>query len=328
MRQVLARCLEGAPDIEVVGTAGDPFEAREKIFDLKPDVLTMDIEMPKMDGLTFLRKIMAHHPMPVVIISSLTSANSEVTLQALQFGAMEVMCKPESSGKLAAFQRNLLYKIRAIALARFSQAATGPLTKPQFLFSPLANQVLAIGASTGGIDAILRVVSVLPANTPGMVITQHLPKAFTAGFAQMLKTRSAIHVSEAQGGEVLRPGYGYLAPGGLHLMIKKQGAQFVTQVKTGPDVCFQCPSVDVLFSSVARECPGNSVGVLLTGMGHDGAQGLLAMKRAGCFTLAQDEKTSVVYGMPKEAADLGAAAKVLPLDQIPQGILMGFQHGN
>ncbi|NTV52952.1 MAG: chemotaxis response regulator protein-glutamate methylesterase [Candidatus Firestonebacteria bacterium] len=325
MRQLLARCLQNAGEVEVVGEAGDPFEAREKIFDLNPDVLTMDIEMPRMDGLTFLRKITAHHPMPVVIISSLTTAQSDIALQALQFGAMEVMCKPDSLEQIPAFQRSLLAKIKAIAAARFNQTdktSGGNLT---FLYPPPADHVLAIGASTGGIDAILRVVSVLPSNTPPTVITQHLPKTFTPAFARMLKAQSALDVREAQGGEVLLPGHAYLAPGGRHLLIKKQGRQYVAQVKIGPDVCFQCPSVDVMFGSVARETQGKSVGVLLTGMGNDGAQGLLAMRQAGGVTLAQDEASCVVYGMPQAAAAINAADKILPLGLIPQGILAGFQ---
>jgi len=327
VRKVLSEQLARAQDIEVVGTAANPYVARDKIVKLKPDVVTLDVEMPRMDGLTFLARLMKHHPMPVIVVSSLTAAGSEAAVRALQLGAVEVMCKPGPAYSVGDVATHLIDRIRAAAHVRPRAATTdrsAPVGAGVLGSIRTTDKVLAIGASTGGTEAIKRVLSALPAQTPGTVIAQHMPAQFTRAFAQRLNDHSAMEVREAQGGEILRPGLALVAPGNYHLLVSRNGAQYVASVKDGPAVFHQRPSVEVLFNAVAKHAGVNAVGVLLTGMGADGAKGLRTLREAGAHTIAQDEATCVVYGMPKEAVKLGAAEAVLPLDRIPAAILEAF----
>jgi len=328
VRKILTDQLQRADDIEVVGTAPDPYVARDKIVQLKPDVVTLDIEMPRMDGLTFLSRLMKHYPLPVIVVSSLTPAGSEAAMRALELGAVDVISKPGAAYSVGDVAVQLIDRIRAAALARIRRpgegaaertVAAGVLSRIQ-----TTDKVLAIGASTGGTEAIRAILEVLPATTPATVIVQHMPEHFTAAFAHRLNELSAMEVREAGGGELLRPGLALIAPGNHHLLIARQGAQYVAQVKDGPRVHHQRPAVDVLFNSVAKYAGVNAVGVLLTGMGADGAAGLLAMRQAGARTIAQDQASCVVYGMPKAAVQLGAVETILPLGRIPDGILAAF----
>ncbi len=297
--------------MEVVGTAPDPFIARDKILALDPDVLTLDIEMPRMDGLTFLKKLMHHHPMPVIVISSLGQATCQATLDALRLGAVEVLAKPGGPYSVGELRTSLASKIRAAAVARVrrpgSEApparAEATEAVPASAFRP--NTVIAIGASTGGTEAIPEVLSRLPADGPGIVITQHIPPVFSRAFADRLNQTCPMQVKEACDGDVVAPGRALVAPGNFHMVLRRSGDGYRVQVKDGPPVCYQRPSVDVLFSSVAEAAGEKAVGVLLTGMGSDGAQGLLRMKNAGARTIAQNEASCVVFGMPREAIRLG-----------------------
>lgn len=326
VRKVLTEELCRYPDIEVVGSAVDPYVARDKILQLEPDVLTLDVEMPRMDGLTFLERLMRQHPMPVVILSSLTPKNSENALRALRLGAVEVLSKPDSRFSTPDSQ-HLAEVIRAASRARIPRPAADSepaLPGPSIAAWPVletTHKVLAIGASTGGTTTIERIVKDLPPTTPGTVIVQHMPKDFTRLFAERLDSICPLRVREARDGEPVVPGLALVAPGDRHMVVERSGAQYHVRIKDGPKVYYQRPSVDVLFYSLARNAGRNAVGVILTGMGGDGARGLLAMREAGARTLAQDESTSVVFGMPKEAIRLGAAEKVVPLDQIPRTIL-------
>lgn len=326
VRKVLTEELSRYPDIQVVGSAVDPYVARDKILQLEPDVLTLDVEMPRMDGLTFLERLMKQHPMPVVILSSLTPKNSENALRALRLGAVEVLSKPSSRFSTPDSQ-HLAEVIRAAARARIprppAESESAP-PGPSIAAWPVletTHKVLAIGASTGGTTTIERIVRDLPPTTPGTVIVQHMPKDFTRLFAERLNSVCPLRVREARDGEPVVPGLALVAPGDRHMVVERSGAQYHVRIKDGPKVYYQRPSVDVLFYSLARNAGRNAVGVILTGMGGDGARGLLAMREAGARTLAQDESTSVVFGMPKEAIRLGAAEKVVPLDQIPRTIL-------
>ena len=326
VRKILTDQLRRISDIEVVGTAPDPYVARDKIVQLKPDVLTLDIEMPRMDGLTFLSKLMKFQPMPVIVVSSLTPAGSEAALHALELGAVDVISKPGEAYSIGDVAVQLVDRIRAAAHARLRQPTARQETAVRISHETLSSirathKILAIGASTGGTEAIRAVLQVLPATTPGTVIVQHMPEKFTAAFAQRLNEICAMEVREARGGEVLQPGLALVAPGNYHLVISRSGAQYIAQIKDGPRVHHQRPAADVLFNSVAKYAGVNAVGVLLTGMGADGAKGMLAMHEAGARTIAQDEASSVVFGMPKEAIKLGAADSVLPLNKIPAGIL-------
>ncbi|MEW6746036.1 MAG: chemotaxis response regulator protein-glutamate methylesterase [Planctomycetota bacterium] len=345
VRAILSEKLSQACDIEVVGTASNPYFARDKIVTLKPDVVTLDIEMPRMDGLTFLAKLMKHFPLPVIVISSLTAQGSGMALRALELGAVDVFCKPGSEYSVAEISKSLIAKIRAAASARVSRLrpllAAPPAARvkePQSVpaqvpqVTPLSpeqlhttSKVLAIGASTGGTEAIRAVLSALPASSPGTVIVQHMPPRFTTEFAKRLNDTCEMEVREAQGGEILRTGLALVAPGNLHLVLTHCGAQYLAQVKDGPTVHYQRPSVDVLMMSVAKCAGAHAVGVLLTGMGADGASGLLAMRQRGAHTIAQDEETSVVFGMPRVAAELGAAAEVLGLGCIANAVTAAFR---
>ena len=332
VRRVLVEGLAAFPGIEVVGVAPDPYVARDKLAQLKPDVLTLDIEMPRMDGLSFLAKLMRHHPMPVVVVSSLTPAGSQEAMRAFELGAVEVMCKPSTAYSIGEALPALARAIRAAAAARnlgarSAMSPTGSLEKPPPVLRT-TNKILAIGASTGGTEALRAVFAQLPGDTPGTVIVQHMPPLFTNAFAKRLNECSRMRVAEAVGGEELLPGLAFLAPGGRHLVVERSGARYLCALRDGPQVHFQKPAVDVLFNSVARCGSTNAVGVLLTGMGSDGADGLRAMRRGGAHTIAQDEATSIVFGMPKAAIECGAAVEVAGLPDIPARITRALQRSS
>ncbi len=327
VRKVLTEALAGERDIEVVGTAPDPFVARDKILSLHPDVLTLDIEMPRMDGVTFLKKLMYHHPMPVIVISSLGIASSRAALDALEAGAIDVLAKPGGPQSVGDLRLSLASKIRAAKVARLrvpapkaaapaSPTARAPLAQP----FPVS-AVIAIGASTGGTEAIQKVLVEMPENCPGIVITQHIPAVFSRSFANRLNDICPIRVREAEDGDRIEPGLALVAPGNFHMLLQRSSGGYRVEIKDGPMVCYQRPAVDILFHSVARAAGPNATGALLTGMGSDGAQGMLAMKKAGARTIAQDEASCVVFGMPKEAIRLGAVDHVLPLSDIPGAVL-------
>ncbi len=321
VRQILTEILRADPGIEVVGCASDAHVAREMIRRLNPDVLTLDIEMPRMDGLTFLRNLMRLRPMPVVMVSSLTERGAEVTLDALALGAVDFLPKPHTDlgVTLRDYAAELISKVKAAAnVGVRSTVATAAVPKARPATSPLSttNIIVAIGASTGGTEAIREVLAELPPDAPGTVITQHIPKAFSAAFARRLNDSSALRVQEAEDGQQVLPGHAYVAPGDRHLKIERSGARYLCRLDQGPTVNHLRPSVDVLFQSVAEAAGARCIGVLLTGMGRDGAQGLLQMRNGGSQTIAQDEASSVVWGMPGEAVALGAAQLVLPLSAI------------
>jgi two-component system, chemotaxis family, protein-glutamate methylesterase/glutaminase len=324
VRKVLSDELSKAEGIEVVGTAIDPYAARDKIVALRPDVLTLDLEMPRMDGLTFLGKLMRHYPLPVIIVSSLTPKGSRTAMRAMDLGAVEVVAKPGGSYSVTDIAAVLVEKVRAAAQARIvRQQAPAPAqvkADPADLLHT-THKILAIGASTGGTQAIERVLTALPGQTPGTVIVQHMPEHFTTAFAERLNGLCQMEVREARTNDSLVPGLALIAPGNTHLVLRRSGARYFATVKDGPPVHHQRPSVDVLFHSVARHVGPNAVGVILTGMGADGARGLLAMREAGAHTLAQDEASCVVFGMPREAEKLGAAEKLVPLSDMPRRIV-------
>ena len=325
VRKILSHELGRAPGIEIVGTAPDPYIARDKIVALSPDVLTLDVEMPRMDGITFLRKLMKHRPMPVIVLSSLTPQGGQTAMEALEAGAVEVMCKPSGSFTVGDVCNVLIEKIKAASTARIdrsSQSQTQTIERPRRLsMAETTNKIFAIGASTGGVQALTRVLSALPANAPGTVVVQHMPAHFTTSFAQRLNTECALSVKEADDGDRVVPGRVLIAPGGLHMLLRRSGANYFVSLKDGPPVCRQKPSVEVLFNSVAKYAGQNAVGAILTGMGDDGATGLLNMRQAGAHTVAQDEASCVVFGMPKEAIARGAAEEIAPLDRIPERLI-------
>lgn len=322
VRSILSHQLNEMPGIEVIGTAPDPYVARDKIVALQPDVVTLDIEMPRMDGITFLRKLMRHRPTPVVIVSSLTHQGGELALEAMEAGAVDVVSKPGPAYTVGDMVDELADKVRAAALVRVTQPQlrTGPPIR-QLALTRTTNKVVAIGASTGGTVALQEVLESLPPNSPGVVAVLHMPEHFTAAYARRLNELCAVEVREARDGDAVVHGRALIAPGNKHLVLTRSGASYRVLVKDGPQVNRHRPSVDVLFKSVARFAGGNAVGVLMTGMGADGAAGLRVMRDAGASTIAQDEGTSVVFGMPKEAIRAGAAMHVLPLGQIAGQIL-------
>jgi len=324
VRRILSEALSKHDDIEVVGTATDPYVARERIAQLKPDVITLDIEMPRMDGLSFLSKLMRHFPLPVVVCSSLTPQNSETALRALALGAVEVIAKPGSSLGAGDIVEDLARAVRTASHARVVrriESAEPPTARPAIATFNATNKVIALGASTGGTQALEQVLRRFPVDAPGTVIVQHMPEHFTASFAKRLDSVCSIRVQEAKDGDYVVSGLALVAPGGKHLVLQASGARWVCRVKDGPKVHHQRPAVDVLFQSVARSAGRNAVGAVLTGMGADGAKGLLAMREAGAYTVAQNEDTCVVYGMPREAVKLDAAVDVLPLGDVADALL-------
>ena len=326
MRQLLTQILSSDPELEVVGTASDPFAAREKIKALNPDVLTLDIEMARMDGLTFLEKLMRGHPMPVIMISSLTDKGADTTLRALSLGAVDYISKPKVDVSNGTVEQaaEIIAKVKAAARAKVRRAtvATAPAAQSEkkYQFSA-THKVVAIGASTGGTEALKELLMPLPADFPGIVIVQHMPETFTRQFSERLDSLCKIRVKEAQDGDHILPGHALLAPGGHHMAVVRRGMEYAVHVYRGERVNLHMPSVDVLFSSCAHNMGKNALGVLLTGMGADGAKGMLEMKQAGSFNIAQDESTCVVFGMPREAIALNAVDKVLPLGHIPDALL-------
>ncbi len=330
VRKILTEMLGEASDIEVVGTAPDPYVARDKILSLEPDVITLDIEMPRMDGLTFLRKLMHFHPIPAVVVSSVAKSSCRSAVEALGLGAVEVLPKPGSPYSVGELRCMLADKIRAAAAAgvrpRPPLRVSGTLpTRPVSAHPGASNMIVAMGASTGGTEAIAAILKEMPADAPGIVIVQHIPAEFSRAFADRLNDACAVEVKEAEDGDALRCGVALVSPGGFHTILREEGGRYCVEVKTGPRVCYQRPSADVLFCSVAEAVSTNAIGVLLTGMGADGAQGLLRMRQSGACTIAQDEATSVVFGMPRQAVELGAAQQVLPLDRIAPAILLASE---
>lgn len=333
VRKVMTEELSRYDDIEIVGTAVDPYVARDKIIELRPDVITLDLEMPRMDGLSFLAKLMRHFPVPIVVLSSLTPKNSELAFKALDLGAVEVLCKPGAAYSTKNISQQLALAIRSAAVAKINQQSGQSRsemkkTSTANLLVQTTHKVIAIGASTGGTKAIEAVLSGLPATIPGIVIVQHMPENFTKSFAQRLNDICPMEVREARNNDRVVPGVALIAPGNHHMVLTRNGGTYLVRIKDGPRVHYQRPSVDVLFQSVARSAARNVVGVLLTGMGADGAKGLLALQQSGARTMAQDEASCVVFGMPKEAVKLGAADKVVPLTGMPQAIINALQSGN
>ncbi|AKQ56011.1 protein-glutamate methylesterase/protein-glutamine glutaminase [Bordetella hinzii] len=326
VRGLMTEIINSHPDMEVVATAPDPLVARELIKQHNPDVLTLDVEMPRMDGLDFLEKLMRLRPMPVVMVSSLTERGGEITMRALELGAIDFVTKPKLGIRdgLLEYSELIAEKIRAASRARLRAPAPASAT-PLRLRSPYTSseKLVILGASTGGTEAIREVLQPLPPDSPAILITQHMPAGFTRSFAQRLDALCAVTVREASHGERVLPGHVYLAPGGeQHMKLGRSGANYVIELQASEPVNRHRPSVDVLFQSAAQAAGRNAIGVLLTGMGKDGAAGLLAMKRAGAHTLAQDEASCVVFGMPREAIQLGAADEVVPLSEMSERILM------
>ncbi len=322
IRGVMQEVINSLPDMEVVGVAPDPIRARELIKDLNPDVITLDVEMPRMNGLEFLEKLMRLRPTPVVMVSTLTEQGSEVTLQALELGAVDFVTKPRLGVKegMAELADDLGEKIRAAARARVRRHGLVD-ARPQAApvagrFLSTTEKLVCIGSSTGGTEALKEVLTRMPADAPAILMTQHMPEAFTPSFAARLNSLSAMTVKEAEHNERLLPGHAYLAPGHSHLRVKKSGAYYYTELSQDAPVNRHRPSVDVLFSSAARVAGPNAIAVILTGMGKDGAAGMLEMRNAGAYTIAQDEASCVVYGMPRAAVELGAAMEVRPLQEI------------
>ncbi len=325
IRQVLTKELSKFPEIEIIAQASNPIEAKPLILKHKPDVITLDIEMPKMDGLTFLPILQKFYPVPVVMLSTLTEQGSKAAIEALRKGAVEVMHKP-AGGSFLALNRvidEIAFKIKAAAASK--KAVIKPIkTDRKISFTGVSSSnklVIAIGASTGGTEALRFLFKHLPGNLPPIVITQHMPESFTASFANSLNDNSEVTVAECTDSFDLRPGIALVARGGKHMIVKKRPLGYQSLAVAGEPVCHQCPSVDVMFDSVAKVVGQNSIGVILTGMGADGARGMLAMRNAGAFTIAQDEKSCVVFGMPKEAIALGGAMHTLPLEKIPDAII-------
>ena len=330
VRQVLSDILSEDPMIEVVGTAADPLIARDKIKQLNPDVLTLDVEMPRMDGLTFLQNLMRLRPMPVVMVSSLTEAGAQVTLDALALGAVDFVTKPKLDIQrgLTGYGQDLREKIKQAARARVArlQPAGGP-AQPSAIKYRTTDRLIAIGASTGGTEAIRMLLETMPADAPAIVITQHIPAAFSKPFAERLDRHSKMTVVHAEDDMPLLAGHAYVAPGGLHLRVQRSGARWRCRLGDDDPIRRHRPSVDAMFESVASAAGANASAALLTGMGDDGARGLLALRKAGAATIVQDEASSVVWGMPGAAYTLGAAQQVLPLDQITDALLASTTQG-
>ena len=334
MRHLLSKGLSADPGIEVVGCAGDPYQARDLLLQLQPDLMTLDVQMPRMNGLDFLRRLIPQHPLPVIMVSALTQAGADLTLDCLAAGAMDFICKPSrnTQGDIDTFLAELRGKI--CTLAQGPKPAARCFFEPAARTAPprvapaanLSGRLIAIGASTGGTEAIKKVVMGLPRDIPGVVVVQHMPAGFTKAYADRLNEECPLEVREAISGDVVRQGTVLIAPGGLHMTVQREGGGFKVHCAPGEKVNWHCPSVDVLMHSVAQQAGAGAVGVMLTGMGNDGAAGMLAMRRAGSRTLAQDEASSVVFGMPKVAFDCGGAERLLPLEQIA-GVVVGLLKG-
>src|SRR5260221_1046161 len=341
VRQTLTQIFNSDPEIEVIGSVADPYFAASRIKEETPDVISLDIEMPRMDGLTFLRKIMAQHPIPVLIISTLTANGGEAALRALEYGAAEVVCKPKINTQEALREAtiSLCDAVKATYQARtlkrryssarenipvpkkFSADAVLSRGKKDIALLKTTDKVIAVGASTGGTEALRAFLSSLPPDCPGLVIVQHMPEVFTRSFAQRLDQLCHIHVKEAEDGDPVLRGQALIVPGNKHMVLTRSGARYLVKLDDGPLVNRHRPSVDVLFRSAARYAGSNAIGIIMTGMGDDGAKGLLEMKEAGSYTIAQDEASSTVFGMPRVAIELGAATTVLPLDRIAGKVL-------
>ena len=338
IRSLLSEIINKQPDMEVVGTAPDPIVAREKIKALNPDVLTLDVEMPKMDGLVFLEKLMRLRPMPVIMVSSLTEKSSSITLHALELGAIDFVTKPKIDIRngLQEYAEELTAKIRCASKARLGRTsaikhvagiveqkntADAVLPAQSRTFSS-TEKVIILGASTGGTEALKAFLVNMPADCPGILITQHMPETFTKTFAKRLDSLCKIAVKEAERGERVLPGHAYLAPGNRHLLLQRSGANYVMELSDGPAVSRHKPSVDVLFRSAANCAGRNAIGVIMTGMGDDGAAGMLEMHQAGAYTLAQDEQSCVVFGMPKEAIAKGGVDEIMPLNDLSKRVLL------
>ena len=334
VRQTLRDVLQSDPEIEVIATASDPFVAADRIREQKPDVITLDIEMPRMDGLTFLKKIMSQHPIPVVICSSLAEEGTQSTMRALEYGAVDIVTKPRLGTRqfLEDSRIELCDAVKSAAGARLRTLTPSHTVEPKLtadaILSPATHamaetteKVVVIGASTGGTEALKSVLEALPADTPGIVIVQHMPELFTRAFANRLDSLCNITVKEAETNDTVIRGRALIAPGNHHLLLKRSGARYYVEVKDGPLVCRHRPSIDVLFRSAARYAGRNAVGIILTGMGDDGARGMLEMKQAGAMTIAQDEATCIVFGMPKEAIKLNGVDKIMPLQSVAGAIL-------
>ncbi|MEJ8307551.1 chemotaxis-specific protein-glutamate methyltransferase CheB [Agrobacterium larrymoorei] len=341
VRQTLTAVLQADPAIEVIGAASDPFMAAKRIQEDLPDVITLDVEMPRMDGITFLRKIMSQHPIPVVMCSSLTEAGSETLIQALEAGAVDVILKPRigAADHLAESALRICEVVKSAAHARVKSVRAQPrgssslgiqakLTADAVLPPPsgkamarTTEMVICVGASTGGTEALREMLERLPANSPGMVIVQHMPEKFTAAFAKRLNGLCEVEIKEAEDGDPVLRGHVLIAPGDKHMLLERQGARYHVSVRNGPLVSRHRPSVDVLFRSAARSAGSNAMGVIMTGMGDDGARGMLEMHQAGAYNIAQDETSCIVFGMPKEAIAHGGVDKIVPLDQIAREIM-------
>ncbi len=319
VRKILSEALSAEDDIEVVGTAPDPYVARDKILALNPDVITLDIEMPRMDGLSFLKKLMQYRPTPTVMISSLAQSSCSVALEAMEYGAVEVLAKPGGPYSVGELRLVLANKVRAAAVAKVKATAAAPKDSPrpqiQVLGKVNHRGIIVIGASTGGTEAVREILQEMPANSPPILVVQHIPEGFSRAFAERLDRLCTIRVKEAADGDEVSSGQALIAPGDFHMILQSGSDPLRVSIKSGPRICYQRPAVDVLFRSAAG-MGKDSVAVLLTGMGTDGAQGMLRMKQAGARTIAQDESTCVVYGMPREAVRLGAVDQVLRLQEI------------
>lgn len=341
IRKLLSELIGQDKDLEVIGTARDPFDAREKIKTLKPDVITLDVEMPKMDGITFLKNLMRLHPIPVIMVSTLTEQGADITFEALEYGAIDFVTKPkiDVSHNLADYQEEIVSKIKIAAavnkdylssvsskaiLVPKKLSADAILKKPkQGLKFKATDKIIAIGASTGGTEAIKDILIGMPADCPGIVISQHIPEAFSKPFAERMNRVSALTVTEAEDGQQILPGHAYIAPGSHHLIIERSGTRYICRLNDGPPVNRHKPSVDVMFRSVAQNVGANCVAAILTGMGDDGANGMREIHDTNAMTIAQDEKSSVVWGMPGEAVKAGAIDHILPLNKIAKKLIEG-----